>query len=217
MQPDPRSVFMPIDEIVLWAKNPNIHPVSQVDQIEASIRQFGFVGAVIVADIASEDVREVRAGEGRIRALRQLWRKSPDFVPAGVPSAGLVPVIVHRFRTRGEADAYGIADEVIPEGAEFNDMLAAELLAQADGLDFESMGLDEIASMELEEVESSWHDNTTGPTREASVTLLLRCGVEAEIVERAIAKARDEQPMWTRGQAIVAVCQAYLRVPDEAG
>lgn len=110
------------------ARNARTHSRKQVQQIAASIREFGFVNPVLVDD---ED--RVIAGHGRLEAAKQL----------GLPE---VPVIRLDHLTPEQRRAYVIADNRLAELSKWDDAtLAAELLELSAldlSFDLEIIGFD---------------------------------------------------------------------------
>lgn len=217
---DDRAVLLPLEKITFWKQNPNKHSPKQLDALRASIRKFGFVNSVTIAKIMDEGgVLELRAGEGRTRALMLELRDNPSFVPANLTgSPGMVPALIHEFKTRADADAYGIVDETIGDMSDFDDMLAADLLRDL-GLEeqsVEELGLVDLIDLELEELDGADWGNKGEHTnsRQPVISLALRVPDEVSAVERAIQKARNGNPALTRSQLLVKVCEHFLGVSD---
>ena len=57
----------PLDRLVPFDRNPRTHSASQVDQIAASIREFGFNNPILVDSRAG-----IIAGHGRLLAAQKL-------------------------------------------------------------------------------------------------------------------------------------------------
>lgn len=124
-----------ISRVLPYAANAKIHPETQVAQIAASMRQFGFVNPVLV------DAKGVMvAGHGRLLAAQTLGMKR-------------VPVIKLGHLNDAQAKALRIADNSIPQSSSWNiDMLESELAAlRAVDFDLEPLGLDHIELPELAE------------------------------------------------------------------
>lgn len=130
-------VMMPTADISPYANNAKVHPGPQIEQIMASIRQFGFVSPIL---IDAEDV--VVAGHGRLLAAAKLGMAN-------------VPVIRLGHLTPEQAKALRIADNSIAEsGTRWDvDLLEAELASlRAVKFDLEPLGLDNIELPEVEDV-----------------------------------------------------------------
>jgi hypothetical protein len=82
----------PIERLITYAKNARTHSPAQVDQIAASIREWGWTTPVLVSDDAM-----IIAGHGRVLAARKL--RIPD-----------IPVMVATGWTDAQKRAYAIAD-----------------------------------------------------------------------------------------------------------
>ena len=121
-----------IAELTPYANNPRIND-SAVQGVVASIRKFGFIGAVIV----NKD-KVIINGHTRVKAMKEL-------------GADTIPAIVVDNLTPEQENALRIADNKTGEVAEWNmDLLKAELKAlQEANFDMGALGFD---TTELEEL-----------------------------------------------------------------
>jgi site-specific DNA-methyltransferase (adenine-specific) len=123
----------PIAQLKGYARNTRTHSPAQVDQIAASIKEFGFTNPILVdpADV-------LIAGHGRLEAAKSLGMIE-------------VPVIVLSHLSEAQRRAYIIADNKLALNAGWDDeMLTLELAdLQASGfdLDLTGFGLDEISGL----------------------------------------------------------------------
>ncbi|WP_300578173.1 DNA methyltransferase [Phenylobacterium sp.] len=102
-----------------YAKNARRHSKTQIKQIAASIRRFGFTNPVLIGD---DD--EIIAGHGRVEAAKQLGMAS-------------VPTVRLSHLTADERRAYVLADNKLALNAGWDtELLAVELQALID-LDFD--------------------------------------------------------------------------------
>jgi hypothetical protein len=100
----------PVDKLVPYARNSRTHSDTQVAQIAASIKEWGWTTPVLV----SEDGTLI-AGHGRVMAARKL----------GLPE---VPVMIARGWTEAQRRAYVIADNKLALNAGWDeDFLKVEL------------------------------------------------------------------------------------------
>jgi ParB-like chromosome segregation protein Spo0J len=106
-----RIELWPIDRLRPYERNPRTHSEAQVDQIAASMVEFGWTNAILVDENAG-----ILAGHGRLLAARKL---------------GLAEVPVIRFEHLSEAQkrAYILADNQIALQAAWDDALLSEELA----------------------------------------------------------------------------------------
>lgn len=116
-----------VDHLVPNRANPRTHSREQVEQIAASIRQFGFVNPVLIAPDGS-----IIAGEGRYRAAQGLGLTQ-------------VPVIVLGHLTPAQRRALAIADNQIALNAGWDEQLLREQLAtlEAHSFDLALLGFDD--------------------------------------------------------------------------
>lgn len=103
------AVFVPIDKLVPWTKNPRKNDAS-VKAVADSIKRFGF-GAPVLARLATG---EIIAGHTRVKAARSL---------------GLVEVPVRYLDlSESEAHALALADNKLGELAAWDDEALADIL-----------------------------------------------------------------------------------------
>ena len=115
-----------VDELVPYAQNARKHSEAQVEQIAASIREFGWTIPVLV----DEDGGLI-AGHGRVMAAKSL----------GIVE---IPAMVARGWTEAQKRAYVLADNQLALNAEWDeDLLRIEITALGDlGFDTDLLGFD---------------------------------------------------------------------------
>lgn len=116
-----------VSDLIPYIRNARTHSESQVNQIAASIKEFGFLSPILVA----ED-NTILAGHGRLAAARKLGLKQ-------------VPCVKESHLTETQRRAYIIADNKLSLNAGWDeDMLAIEL-SELQGVDFDLdlLGFDE--------------------------------------------------------------------------
>lgn len=115
-----------IDKLVPYARNARTHSKEQVKQIQASLREFGFINPVIV----DKDYNLI-AGHGRILAAKEEGIKQ-------------VPCVFVEHLTEAQKRAYILADNRLAMNAGWDDeMLAVELSdLQEDDFDLDLLGFD---------------------------------------------------------------------------
>lgn len=107
---DHRIEYVEIGGLAPYAKNAKKHPDKQVNQIAASMRQFGFISPMIV-----DERGEIIAGHGRYEAAKLLGLKR-------------VPVIRVENLTPAEIKAYRLADNQLTMNTGFDaDLLKIEI------------------------------------------------------------------------------------------
>jgi DNA modification methylase len=121
----------PIDKLVLNARNARTHSEEQVEQIAASIREWGWTSPVLVTEEGM-----IIAGHGRVRAAKKLRLAE-------------VPVMVATGWTKAQIQAYALADNKLALNAGWDEELLALELAELQeiGFDVDLIGfsIDEIA------------------------------------------------------------------------
>jgi ParB-like chromosome segregation protein Spo0J len=125
-----------IESLKPYEKNARTHSDEQLEQIEKSIKEFGFTNPILV-----DGERGIIAGHGRLAAAKR---------------AGLreVPVIDLSYLTPAQKRAYILADNKLALNAGWDtQLLAAELEAlRADDFDISLVGFsdEELAELEVE-------------------------------------------------------------------
>lgn len=124
-----------IARLAPYPANAKIHPEVQVEQIKASMQQFGFVNPILV-----DGKGEVIAGHGRLTAAQQM-------------GLAKVPVIKLGHLSEAQAKALRIADNSISQAGQWNvDLLEAEIATlRAIDYDIEPLGLTHIELPEVDE------------------------------------------------------------------
>lgn len=125
--------MLPVGQILPYAGNARTHPEWQIDQIAASIAEFGFCNPVLIGDDSV-----IVAGHGRVLAAQKLGLTE-------------VPVIVLAHLSPAQRRALVIADNKIAENAGWDEeLLRTELAAlQGEGFGLEVIG---FSDAELEEL-----------------------------------------------------------------
>lgn len=118
-----------VEQLVPYARNARTHPDWQIDQIAASIREFGFINPILIGDDSV-----LVAGHGRLLAAQRLGMTK-------------VPAIVLAHLSPAQRRALVIADNKIAENAGWDEELLRSELAALHGEGFE---LDVIGFSEAE-------------------------------------------------------------------
>lgn len=124
--PADRVERWPLDRLVPFARNARTHSHQQIEQIAASMREWGWTNPVLV-----DEAGTIIAGHGRVEAARKL----------GLDEA---PVMIARDWSEPKKRAYVIADNKLALNAGWDDdMLAAELSDLKDlAFDLNIIGFD---------------------------------------------------------------------------
>jgi DNA modification methylase len=121
-----RIELWPIDRLRPYERNPRTHSEAQVDQIAASIVEFGWTNPILIDESAG-----ILAGHGRLLAARKL-------------ALAEVPVIRFEHLSEAQKRAYILADNQIALQAGWDDALLAEELAwlRDERFDLDLVGFD---------------------------------------------------------------------------
>ena len=146
---DLKIVWKAPDILQVRARNPRVHSAKQIQQVAASIRQFGFTNPVLIDEAGS-----IVAGHGRVEAAKLLGLAE-------------IPTVCIAGLTDAEIRAYVIADNRLAENAGWDsDLLALELseLSKLD-LDFD-IGLTGFDTAEIDLILDNGDRSTVKPKKE---------------------------------------------------
>jgi DNA modification methylase len=121
-----RIELWPIDQLRPYERNPRTHSEAQVDQIAASMVEFGWTNPVLV-----DEQGGILAGHGRLLAARKL-------------DLAQVPVIRFEHLSEAQKRAYILADNQLALQAGWDDALLSEELAwlRDERFDLDLVGFD---------------------------------------------------------------------------
>lgn len=127
MEKEMQYYLADVSELIPYVRNARTHSEAQVAQIAASIREFGFLSPILVA----ED-NTILAGHGRLAAALKLGLKK-------------VPCVKENHLTETQRRAYIIADNKLSLNAGWDNELLAVELSELEGADFnlDLLGFDE--------------------------------------------------------------------------
>lgn len=127
MEKEMQYYLADVGELIPYVRNARTHSEAQVAQIAASIREFGFLSPILVA----ED-NTILAGHGRLAAALKLGLKK-------------VPCVKENHLTETQKRAYIIADNKLSLNAGWDSELLAVELSELEGADFnlDLLGFDE--------------------------------------------------------------------------
>src|SRR5258705_13477308 len=114
------------------ARNPRTHTKKQIQQIAASIREFGFISPVLI-----DGTDGIIAGHGRVEAAKLIGMND-------------VPTVRVDHLTPAQVRAYVIADNKLAENAGWDRaLLALELQELSVDLNFDAVTGFEVAEIDL--------------------------------------------------------------------
>ena len=116
-----------VEDLIPYARNARTHSSAQITQIAASIKEFGFLAPIVIA----ED-NTILCGHGRFYAAQKLGLKK-------------IPCVKESHLTEAQKRAYIIADNKLSINAGWDDELLAVELSdlQGEGVDLSITGFDE--------------------------------------------------------------------------
>lgn len=132
-------VMVPVDDLVPYANNAKKHTSKQINQLRASLREFGFVTPVLI-----DFDNNIIAGHGRVEAARA----------EGMTE---VPCVLVSNLTEAQRKAYILADNRLSETAAWDPELLkieleglADLKFDADLIGFDAESLADFPLVELD-------------------------------------------------------------------
>jgi DNA modification methylase len=136
-------IYLKTNDLLPYAGNSRTHSDEQVNQIAASIKEFGFAAPICVAE------GTILAGHGRVMAARKLGLEE-------------VPTVDLSHLTPAQRRQYVVADNKLALNAGWDEeMLAAEIaLMTEEGSDLDVLG---FTAEELAEIQSETTEAETDP------------------------------------------------------
>jgi DNA modification methylase len=146
-----------VDSLIPYARNARTHSDEQVAQIAASIKEWGWTTPVLIDEDGG-----IIAGHGRVMAARKL----------GIEE---VPTMTATGWSQAQKQAYVLADNQLPQNAEWDmDLLAVEMKdLDGDGFDLSLIGFgdDMLANMLVEETVGLTDEDAVPDVPENPVTV----------------------------------------------
>lgn len=143
--------MVPIDDLIPYANNAKKHGVKQINQIRASLREFGFVTPVLI-----DFDNNIIAGHGRVEAAR-------------AEGMSEVPCVLVTNLTEAQRKAYILADNRLSETAAWDTELLKIELEGLEALDFDT-GIAGFDADSLREIQLNSHTQSdSGQTGEDEV------------------------------------------------
>jgi hypothetical protein len=182
VDPPPVIIWRTVDELIPYARNARLHTPKQIDQIAASIREFGFTNPVLIGDDNG-----IIAGHGRVLAARRL-------------ELARVPCLALSHLTPAQRQAYIIADNKLALNARWDDELLAGAFDDLVAIEFDidvlgfsdsemyhlRFGLGDGGDAEIDNVQSSWAVVVECADEEEQVALIAELQAKGHKVKGSI-------------------------------
>ncbi len=171
----PQIKLRPLDHLVHYARNSRTHSPAQVEQLQASMLEWGWTNTVLV------DEQGIVAGHGRCMAAEGIYKRGEQIkFPNGTPiPIGMVPTMDCSGWSQAQRKAYIIADNQLAMNAGYDlDILSLELkeLQEAeydlDLIGFDEDMLDELLAGVVEEPEEDKDPDAAPPERAELVSVV---------------------------------------------
>lgn len=126
--------YLPTAEITVYENNSRTHSDHQINQVAASIEEFGFTNPILI-----DENQQIIAGHGRLRAAEKL-------------NLDEVPTITLEGLTEDQRRAYVIADNKLALNAGWNEELLISEIEYLKSIDFnvDVLGWDVLPELEDE-------------------------------------------------------------------
>src|SRR4051795_1605734 len=134
----------PIEQLIPYTRNSRTHSASQVDQIAASIREWGWTNPILVTEDGS-----IVAGHGRVLGAKKLGLAE-------------VPVMVAAGWSEPQIRAYALADNKLALNAGWDDEMLALEIADLQEIGFD-LSLSGFSDDELLTIGSPGNVRLTDP------------------------------------------------------
>jgi ParB-like chromosome segregation protein Spo0J len=201
----PKIEMVPVSKLTPYARNSRTHSTGQIEKIAQSIRTFGFLNPILVANTG-----EVVAGHGRLRAAIKLNMEK-------------VPCIKIEHLTREQWSTYVIADNRLTDLSGWDEeILGLELKdLKALGVDLGLTFLSEIEIIQLVDLkETEVLTPTPGDAEKAGLDKKKK--VESPSVDATHATnghgsdtaAPDPGPGDSQSFSVMAYCESYSQQLD---
>lgn len=181
--PELEVVKVPTADLLEYQSNAKLHPAEQVDQIAASIEEFGF-NSPILAWHNDDGEPEIVAGHGRLMAARKLGLEE-------------LPVVFLDHMDEEQRRAYILVDNKLTMNSDFDYSMLMDEIEQITSIDMSDFGFDldgvlsdtEIDEFFIETVprDDEGHDSEEHNEGHNDVTVSVRtvkcphCGMTFEI------------------------------------
>lgn len=151
-----------VAELVPYARNARTHSPEQVDQIAASIREWGWTTPVLV-----DEEGGLIAGHGRVMAAKKL-------------GIGEIPVMVASGWSDAQKKAYVLADNKLALNAGWDiDLVQQEVMSlNLSNFDLDLLGWDGDEVAQLLDPEGIDKPSTNPPSSKKTKTKCPQCGLE---------------------------------------
>ena len=159
-----KVVYRSISDLKMEPRNPRVHDRKQVRQIARSIREFGFIVAILV-----DANLKLIAGHGRLLAAQNLGLTE-------------VPTVMLEHLTEAQVRAFMIADNRLTENSRWDEHLLAENLRDLSVLDLDFSI--EITGFEMPEIDSRIEGLTSGGDAQKALADTIPAATDAPAVSR---------------------------------
>ena len=174
------------DDLIPYINNSRTHSESQIKQIAASIREFGFTNPILI-----DEVGTVIAGHGRLLAAQFL-------------NLDEVPTITLEGLTEAQRKAYVIADNNIALNSQWDDEKLSVELQRLTELDFDLdlLGFDEIPEF-VTTPDYSILDDENLSEEIAEMTGGVRKAIQIEFLPEHYEEAQELVKWWRQQEAYI--------------
>jgi hypothetical protein len=197
----------PLARLIPYARNARTHTPQQIQQIAASMREWGWTIPVL-----ADEAGTIIAGHARVQA-------------AEINAYEEAPVMVARGWSEAKKRAYVLADNKLAMNAGWNEeLLGVELLELRDqGFDLPVIGFDatELDGLMREVAEAGYPALPEGDRAPYQQITFMLHDEQVKIIQAAVTAAKARGPFVNpindnaNGNALARICETYLELPRE--
>ena len=203
-----RNITVKVADLKPYAKNARTHSKAQVDQIAASIKEFGFTNPIIVSreTLVQLDL-DIIAGHGRYLAAKQLGLEE-------------IPAVLLTGLTEAQHKALMLADNKLALNAGWDDQLLVGELMDLIKMDFALPVLgfsdSELKDLLPDVLEVALPSLASDMTKDFQQMTFTVSNDQAEQIKAAVARAKELGPYVdtgnenSNGNGLSRVCELFM-------
>jgi len=193
--------YLPVSKLTAYETNSRTHSDEQINQIAASINEFGFTNPVLI-----DPDNTIIAGHGRVQAAKQIGMDE-------------VPCLRLSHLTEAQRKAYVIADNKLALNAGWDDELLRQEIAELNDCDFDLALLgfseNELQAMLLDVDEVEMPDLPNGDKEPFQQMNFVVHDDQAEQIKIALEISKkmgafDSENTNANGNALARICESFI-------
>jgi ParB-like chromosome segregation protein Spo0J len=199
-------VYYKTVDLIPYVNNARVHSESQVAQIAASIKEWGFTNPILI-----DEQGGIIAGHGRVQAAKKL-------------KIDRVPCVIAKNWTEAQKKAYVLADNQLAQNSSWDDELLSIEIEEIKnlGFSFEIIGFDNeflnsINEKNINNALDDFPELADGEKQPFQQKTFMLHDEQAQVVDDAITLAKTEPLVDTglnensKGNALALICEQWLK------